>query len=79
MKRINIKRGQIWVTRRTARTSTPSRRILNANFCAVDRVLYSIGGDGYSRECHRDSFLAWIRRHQAKATRTRRPRTLVLR
>ena len=82
MKRIVIKAGQVWVTRRGKRTSTPSRRIIGtvkpaSAPLARMRVWYSTGGD--ARSCERDSMLRWIARHDAKATRTRRPRTLVLR
>lgn len=41
-------------------------------------VCYSSGGDG-TRYCQRQTFLARIRSYEAVATRTRRPRSLVLR
>lgn len=82
MKRIIIKPGQVWVTRRGKSTSTPSRRVIGTVRPAVMsvsgmRVIYSAGGD--ARRCDRASFLRWIARHDAKPTRTRRQRTLVLR
>jgi hypothetical protein len=64
----------VWVTRRPA-TRTPSRRVVAT---AEGRICYSIGGD-VTRWCQPRAFRLWIRRYQAVATRTRRPRSMLLR
>jgi len=69
-----ISAGQVWVTR-AARTRTPSRRVVAIT---GTRVCYSTGGDA-SRWCELVTFRAWIGRYRAKATRTRRARSLALR
>ena len=82
MKRIAIKPGQVWVTRRNKNTRTPFRAVKAVLKPApeIDQVAYSSGGDAnWLHVVDRESFLRWISRHDAKATRTRRPRTLVLR
>lgn len=84
MKRTVIKPGQIWVTRRGKNTRTPFRAVKAVLAPKEDdatvTVAYSSGGDAnWLHVIDHESFMAWIRRHQAKPTRTRRPRTLVLR
>lgn len=84
MKRTVIKPGQVWVTRRGKKTRTPFRAVKAVlepkDDAAAVTVAYSSGGDAnWLHVIDRESFKAWIRRHDAKATRTRRPRTLVLR
>ena len=71
---ISIRAGQVWVTR-AKKTRTPSRRVIGV---AGRRVCYSTGGDR-SRWCGVPAFRAWIKRYAAKATRTRRERSLQLR
>lgn len=83
MKRTVIKPGQVWVTRRGKKTRTPFRSVkavLGSPAGEGVTVAYSSGGDAnWLHVIDRESFVVWIRRHQAKATRTRAPRTLVLR
>ena len=80
-RRIDLRPGQVWVTRRSKPTATPSRRIVaiaaRRGFGIQDRIWYSAGGD--TRTCLRSAFLQWLRTYGAKATRTRRTRTLKLR
>lgn len=75
-----IRAGQVWVTRTpkraTRKTRTPSRRVIAIS--DDGRICYSTGGDA-SRWCRVPAFRAWAKRYQAKATRTRRPRSLQLR
>lgn len=86
MKRIVIKAGQVWVTRRSKNTSTPTRTVLCTvrgerikGLRALGDVVFRGDSGHESRKTRREAFVAWIRRHDAKATRTRRPRSLVLR
>lgn len=72
--RLTIKAGQVWVTRKP-KTRTPSRRVIAV---ADGRICYSAGGE-LSRWCRVPAFRAWAKRYQAKATRTRRARSLQLR
>lgn len=72
--RISIRAGQVWVTR-AKKTRTPSRRVIGV---AGGRICYSTGGER-SRWCGAPAFRAWVKRYNAKATRTRRARSLQLR
>lgn len=71
---IAIQAGQVWVTR-AKKTRTPSRRVIGVT---GGRICYSTGGDR-SRWCGSPAFRAWAKRYNAKATRTRRERSLQLR
>lgn len=71
---IRISAGQIWVTRNPV-TRSPSRRVIDV---VGGMVCYSTG-TSMTRWCQRRAFRIWIRRYHAVATRTRRPRTIVLR
>jgi len=81
-----IRPGQVWVSRRPE-TRTPSRRVISVigmDFSADAgggsdvRICYSTGSEK-TRWCAVRAFRLWIRRYRAVATRTRRPRSLVLR
>lgn len=80
--KIRPKPGQVFVCRDKA-TRTPSRRVVaivdgKAQGMAPRKVCYSTGGDK-PRWCQWRAFRLWIHRYNAVASRTRRPRTLVLR
>jgi hypothetical protein len=72
--RKTIEAGQVWVTR-AKKTRTPSRRVIGV---AGGRICYSTGGER-SRWCGVAAFRAWAKPYKAKATRTRRARSLQLR
>jgi len=75
---IRVADGQVWVIRSRvalANSRTPSRRVVAV---AGDRVCYSTGS-GINRWCSRRAFRIWVRRYHAVQTRTRRPRSMVLR
>lgn len=72
--KIKISIGQVWVTR-AKKTRTPSRRVVGV---ASGRICYSTGSDR-TRWCGSPTFRAWVKRYNAKATRTRRARSLQLR
>lgn len=74
--------GQVFVCRDKA-TRTPSRRVISTVRppdveLEQTRVCYSTGGTTV-RWCDLRAFRLWVKRYAAKPTRTRRPRTLVLR
>lgn len=70
---VTIKAGTVYVTRNMP-TRTPSRRVLTV---ADGRVCYSSGGDT-TRWCSLRCFRLWLRRYQAKKTRTRMARKMKL-
>jgi len=72
--KLTIKPGQVWITR-AKKTRTPSRRVVGV---ASGRICYSSGGE-VTRWCAAATFRAWVKRYAAKATRTRRERSLQLR
>lgn len=73
--------GQVWVCR-DRKSRTPSRRIVSTVAVqgkpATMKVCYSTGHAAL-RWCRLNAFREWVRRYKAVATRTRRPRTMVLR
>lgn len=74
-----LKPGQVFVSRKKG-TRTPSRRIVAIG--STDgkvRVIHYCSGSNHVRACQPRAFNLWASRYAVVATRTRRPRSMVLR